>query len=171
MPEEFVDINPEQLNENAWKLIGSDWMLITAGTPDEFNTMTASWGGLGVIWGKQIAWCVIRPQRHTYGFVENSEYFTLSFFSEDHREMLNYCGTHSGRDVEKVKNARLTPVTSEAGAIYFDEARIVLVCRKIYHQDIDPLNFLAPEIHDNYPDKDYHRMYFGEIVKCLVKHG
>jgi flavin reductase (DIM6/NTAB) family NADH-FMN oxidoreductase RutF len=165
----FVEIAPEQLSENAWKLVGSDWMLITAGTPDSFNTMTASWGGLGVIWGKSIAICVIRPQRHTYGFVEKSDHFTLSFFSEDHRDALKYCGSVSGRDEDKIEKTGLTPVTAESGSVYFKEARIVLECRKIYYQDIDPDHFLLPEIDDNYPAKDYHRMYFGEILRCLSR--
>lgn len=165
----FVEIDPEQINESAIKLIGSDWMLITAGTPESFNTMTASWGGLGVIWSKKVAMCVVRPQRYTYGFMNESEHFTLTFFPEQYRKVLDYCGSVSGRDVDKVKESGLTPVPTESGTVYFNEARIVLECRKIYYQDIDPANFIVPEIEGNYPLQDYHRMYIGEIVKCLVK--
>jgi len=165
----FSEIALEDLKESPFKLIGSDWMLITAGKMDSFNTMTASWGGLGVLWNKKICFCVIRPQRHTYQFIENGEYFTLSFFDESCRSKLEYCGSHSGKDVDKVKETGLTPVRSGCGAVYFAEARIVMECRKIYYQDIDPANFLDPAIDDNYPDKDYHRMYIGQILKCLVK--
>jgi len=165
----FTEIAPEKLNEGAFKLIGSDWMLITAGGIDSFNTMTASWGGLGVIWGRNVCYCVIRPGRYTYEFMERGDLFTLTFFEEKHRPALTYCGTHSGMDVDKVKQTGLTPVQSESGSVYFDEARIVLECRKIYFQDIDPVNFLDPAIADNYPIKDYHRMYIGEILKCMVK--
>jgi flavin reductase (DIM6/NTAB) family NADH-FMN oxidoreductase RutF len=157
---------PDELTDNPFKLIGEDWMLITAGTSDSFNTMTASWGGLGVLWERKVATCYIRPTRHTFSFVERSSVFTLSFFGEQHRKALQYCGTHSGRNSDKVKGAGLTPV-QEGGAIYFNEARLVLVCRKIYAQDIDPGLFLDPAIGSMYPQKDYHRMYIGEIVKCL----
>ena len=166
---EFTEIVPEQLDEGAFKLIGKDWMLITAGGIDSFNTMTGGWGGLGVMWSRRVCCCVIRPQRHTYEFMEKSDFFTITFFEEKHRPALEYCGSHSGRDVDKIKATGLTPVQADSGAVYFAEARIVLECRKIYFQDIDPTNFLDPTIAGNYPAKDYHRMYMGEIVKCMVR--
>jgi len=165
---DFKETTPEQLVENPFKLIGKDWMLITAGTPGAFNTMTASWGGLGVLWERKVAFCFIRPTRHTYAFIERSQNYTLSFFDESYRKALQYCGSHSGRDTDKIKGAGLTPV-NEGDAVYFNEARLVLVCRKLYFQDISPDRFLDPKIHDMYPQKDYHRMYVGEIVKSLVK--
>jgi flavin reductase (DIM6/NTAB) family NADH-FMN oxidoreductase RutF len=100
--------------------------------------------------------------------MEKSDFFTVSFFGEEHRAALEYCGSHSGRDVDKTKATGLTPVRSDSGAVYFAEARIVLECRKIYFQDIDPANFVDPTIADNYPARDYHRMYVGQIVKCMV---
>jgi len=164
----FAEIKPELLADNPFKLIGKDWMLITAGTPESFNTMTASWGGLGVLWEKKVAFCFIRPTRHTYGFMEKAGEFTLSFFEEQHRKALTFCGSHSGRDTDKIKGAGLTPV-KEGSAVYFEEARLVLVCRKLYFQDISPERFLDPGISEMYPLKDYHRMYAGEIVQCLAK--
>ncbi len=143
-------------------------MLITAGMPDRFNTMTASWGGLGVLWERKVAFCFIRPTRYTYEFVERSERYTLSFFREQNRKALTFCGTHSGRDRDKVREAGLTPVR-DGGFIYFNEARLVLECRKIYFQDIGPERFLDREINEMYSEKDYHRMYVGEIEKCLVQ--
>jgi flavin reductase (DIM6/NTAB) family NADH-FMN oxidoreductase RutF len=144
-------------------------MLITAGSRESFNTMTASWGGMGVIWNKKVCFCVVRPTRHTRLFTDSSSYFTLSFFEEQYREVLNYCGTHSGRDVNKIKETRLTPLFGD-DTIYFAEARLVFQCKKMYYQDIDPGNFLDPTIDKrNYPLKDYHRLYVGEIVSCLVK--
>jgi flavin reductase (DIM6/NTAB) family NADH-FMN oxidoreductase RutF len=162
----FSTLEPGALADNPFTLIGSDWMLITAGTQERFNTMTASWGGLGVLWERKVATCYIRPTRHTFGFVEQAPQFTLSFFGEKHRKALTYCGTHSGRDTDKVKGAGLTPV-KDGGFVYFEEARLVLACRKIYSQDIDPKGFLDPSIEGMYPQRDYHRMYIGEIVKCL----
>ncbi|MDO8683686.1 MAG: flavin reductase family protein [Armatimonadota bacterium] len=166
----FKSIRPEDISDNAFKLIGSDWMLITAGAPQACNTMTASWGGFGVLWNKKICWCVIRPVRYTYQFVEKADNFTLSFFEEKYRDSLNLCGSKSGRDLNKIAAAGLTPVAgSLTGATYFDEARMVIECRKIYFQDIDPKHFLDPSIDDNYPNKDYHRMYIGEVVNVLLK--
>src|SRR5512137_697572 len=106
----FRETRVELLTENPFKLIGADWMLITAGTADANNTMTASWGGLGVLWERKVATCYIRPGRYTYGFMEKAPFFTLSFFAEEHRAALRYCGTHSGRNGDKAKEAGLTPV-------------------------------------------------------------
>ncbi len=162
------EIGPDQLAENAFTLIGRGWMLITAGTADSFNTMTASWGGLGVLWELKVAFCFVRPTRYTYQFMERSAIFTLSFFGEKHRPALTFCGTHSGRDCDKIKGSGLTPI-KETDFVFFDEARLVLVCRKLYYQDIGPERFLEPKIIDMYPQKDFHRMYVGEIVKCLMR--
>lgn len=166
----WKDTTPELIQENAFKLIGSDWMLITAGAVDHFNTMTASWGGFGVIWNKPVVWCVIRPQRYTHEFMESSKHFTLSFFAEEFRDALWVCGTKSGRDCDKVSESGLTPMAGfTPETTVFSEARIIMECRKLYTQDIDPTNFVDSEIDSNYPDKDYHRMYMGEIVRCASK--
>lgn len=163
-------IKPEELKDNPFKLVGSDWMLITAGTPDSFNTMTASWGGFGVLWNKNIAWCVVRPTRYTYGFMEKAESFSLSFFTEDYRKALSLCGSKSGRDIDKAAAAGLTPTPGKLeGTTTFEQARLVIECRKLYYQDIDPAHFLDASIDRNYPEKDYHRMYIGEIINCLIK--
>jgi len=167
MKNKFKEISPEEIQDNVFKLIGSDWMLITASSMDSYNTMTASWGGLGVLWGDNVSFCFIRPQRHTYNFIEKSEYFTLSFFDEKYKDALQFCGSHSGRDVDKAKATGLTPV-EEDGTIYFSEARLVVVCRKIYYQDIEPSNFLVPNLKNNYLNNDYHRMYIGKVIKCLA---
>lgn len=162
----YHEIKPDQLTDNPFKLIGTDWMLITAGEPEKFNTMTASWGGLGVLWERKVCFIFIRPTRYTYEFVERSEFFTLSFFEEKHRAALQFCGTHSGRDTDKMKGAGLKPVKDD-GFVYFSEARLVLACRKLYFQDIAPERFVDSRIEGMYPKKDYHRMYVGEIVQCL----
>ncbi|MDR3644732.1 MAG: flavin reductase, partial [Clostridia bacterium] len=141
---------------------------ITAGDKAGFNTMTASWGGMGVLWGRDVAFCFIRPQRYTYQFVQKQPRFTLSFYGDGQREALNLCGTRSGRDLDKAKAAGLTPVF-EGGAVWFDEAKLVLVCQKLYDQDIDPSNFLDAGIAQHYAQKDYHRMYIGGIERVLVK--
>ncbi len=163
-------IKPEEIADNVFKLIGSDWMLITAGAPDSFNTMTASWGGFGHIWERNIAWCVIRPQRYTYEFMEKAENFTLSFLEETYRDALNLCGSKSGREIDKAAATGLKPVQGiTPGTTTFEQARLVIECRKIYYQDIDPTHFLEPSIDEFYPIKDYHRMYVGEILVCQAK--
>jgi flavin reductase (DIM6/NTAB) family NADH-FMN oxidoreductase RutF len=169
MVDGFREIQPTQVADNPFKLIGSDWMLITAGTMEHLNTMTASWGGVGILWGRPVAWCVIRPGRYTFEFIEQASAFTLSFFADSYRDVLNLCGSKSGRDVDKVQATGLTPVQASNGGIYFAQARLVMVCNKIYYQDLDPQHFLDPTIERNYPIKDYHRMYMGEIVQCLSR--
>jgi flavin reductase (DIM6/NTAB) family NADH-FMN oxidoreductase RutF len=164
----FIKTEPENIKDNPIKLIGSDWMLVTAGTKDSFNTMTAAWGGIGYLWNKPVVFCFIRPTRHTYHFMEKSEYFTLSFFDEDYRELLNICGNTSGRDTNKIAETGLIPVETENKNIYFEQARLVMECRKLYHDDLKPEFFLDERIHKSYPAKDYHRLYIAEIVNCLV---
>jgi flavin reductase (DIM6/NTAB) family NADH-FMN oxidoreductase RutF len=143
------------------------WLLLTAGDFErgDFNTMTVSWGGLGVLWHKAFAHVVVRPTRFTFEFIERYPTFTLCAFEERFRPALNILGTRSGRDGDKIAVAGLTPVASQSvDAPSFEEATLVIECRKLYWQDIDPARFLDPAIEKNYPSKDYHRSYFGEIL-------
>jgi len=166
----LTKIDPKTIQENVFSQIGDQWMLITAGAKERCNTMTASWGGLGVLWGKNVATVYIRPQRYTLEFVEKGDYFTLGFFGEEYRKALALCGSKSGRDVDKVKECGFTVAAGAGGAPYFEEARLVLVCKKLYWQDIDPTHFLDGETDGKwYPEKDYHRMYIGEIVEAYRK--
>ena len=174
----FKSINPKELQGNFFELIDNKWFLITA-TKDDFggiwNTMTASWGGMGIMWGKPVVWCVIRPVRYTYEFMEEADNFTLTFFPEEYRKQLNILGTKSGRDMDKKRNSGLTPALAVMdnenlkNAVFFEEADTVLICKKLYYQDVNPDNFIVKDLDKNYPKKDYHRMYFGEIVNCMVK--
>jgi flavin reductase (DIM6/NTAB) family NADH-FMN oxidoreductase RutF len=141
-------------------------MLITSGHEGDFNTMTASWGGMGVLWNTNVCFAFVRPSRYTYELIEREKYFSLSFFGEGNRRILQFCGAHSGRDTDKIAETGLTPIF-DAQAPYFDECRMSLICRKMYFQDLDPANFLDPTISANYKQGDYHRMYVGEIIKVL----
>lgn len=166
----FQKIDPKTLEQNVFSMIGDQWMLITAGTRERCNTMTASWGGLGVLWSKPVATCYIRPQRYTREFVDREECFTLAFFGEEYRKTLSLCGSQSGRDIDKVKECGFTPAAADCGAPYFGEAELVLVCKKLYMGDILPGNFMDSALCEkNYPNKDYHKMYIGEIVEVLKK--
>lgn len=165
----FKSVDIKSMNMNPFEMVGDKWMLVTGGNADGFNTMTASWGTFGVLWGKLVSQCFIRPSRYTYGFMEQGDYYTLCIFGEGYRKALAYCGSKSGRDVDKVRETNLTPAVHSTGAIYFEEAELVFVCKKIYYQDFDSDKFLVPEIEENYPIKDYHRIYIGEIVDALKK--
>ncbi|MCH5303709.1 MAG: flavin reductase family protein [Ruminococcus sp.] len=165
---EFKEISVSEINNNPFDLIGKDWALVTAKNGDGCNTMTASWGGVGIMWNKPVAFTFIRPQRFTYGLIENEEYFTLSFYKEEYRDVLRFCGSKSGRDYDKAKECNITPVYDEK-APYFAEAELVLVCKKLYAQDLDEQSVIAKgEVLKNYSDNDYHRMYISEIVKVLI---
>jgi flavin reductase (DIM6/NTAB) family NADH-FMN oxidoreductase RutF len=143
------------------------WFLLAAGdlAAGDWNCMTVSWGAFGVIWGRPMAMVVVRPHRHTHGFTERHDSFTLSAFPETYRPALDYCGSHSGREGDKAKAAGITP---EAARVVkspaFAEADLVVECRKTYFDALEPGHFLADWIEANYPEKDYHTMYFGEIV-------
>lgn len=162
------EITPGQLNENVFELIGKEWMLITAGNGDQFNMMTASWGGLGFLWGLPVSFVFIRPQRYTLEFMEYYDTYTLSFYGSEYRDALNFCGTKSGRDIDKVAETGLTPLNTATGAVYFAEARLVIECRKLYSTKLKGKKFLDEAIPERiYGAKDYHRMFVGEILHCL----
>lgn len=165
----FLEIKPKELEISAFEAIGEKWMLITAGTPEKYNTMTASWGGMGVLWNKDVAFIVVRPQRYTREFIEEQEEFSLSFFLNGYREELSLCGKKSGREIDKAAACGLTP-TFDYGAPVFEQADIALVCRKLYVQDMQSDCFIDKAVDAAmYPGKDYHRIYVGEIVKALKK--
>lgn len=160
-------IDVTALSQNVFSAIGRQWMLLTAGGREKANTMTVSWGGLGVLWGKNVATVYVRPQRYTYEFMEKGDTFTLSFLGEEWREALKLCGAKSGREVDKFRETGLTLAYGAGDAPYLQEAQVVLVCKKLYFDDIEPSHFLDGDIDGkNYPGKDYHRMYIGEIVEA-----
>lgn len=162
-------IDIKQLKENPVSLFDDRWCLITAGTKNSYNTMTASWGAMGELWGKDVSFIFIRPQRYTKEFVDSNELFTLSFFGEEYKKALAFCGKYSGRDYDKAKETGLTPMELD-GSVSFNESSITIVCKKIAEQEIDPKGFIDASIDSNcYPSKDYHTMYVGEIVACYIK--
>ena len=166
----FVSIRPEEMDGNTFSLIGRDWMLLTAEKPDgSFNPMTASWGGLGVLWGKSVCYCFIRPQRYTHEFSEEGEWMTACFFSPEYRKALTFCGRNSGRDVDKVSECALTPIRAEEGGVYYKEAALVLRLRKLYTDRIRPEGFADAELLKNYEENDFHTVYVYEIVEVLQR--
>jgi len=164
----FQKVDPKNLTFNPFSAIGDQWMLITAGTPEHCNTMTASWGGVGVLWGVPMATAYIRPQRYTKQFVDENEYFTLSFFDQYYRPQLSLCGTKSGRDVDKVKECGFTVAAAQGNAPYFEQAELVLVCRKRMVMPMDPAA-MPEDVKEKWYKGDFHDIYWGEIVEALKK--
>ena len=161
-------IDPKTLDQNVFSAIGDQWMLQTAGDKAKANTMTASWGGMGVLWGKNVVTVYVRPQRYTYEFMEKGEHFTIAFFDESWKPQLALCGAKSGRDIDKARECGFTLAYGAGDAPYFQEAKLVFVCKKLYFDDFDPAHFVDSTIDGaNYAAKDYHRMYIGEIVEVL----
>lgn len=161
-------IEPTALEKSPFEMIGKDWMLITSGDKEKYNTMTASWGGVGVLWNKNVVFAFVRPQRFTYEFLNDNDYFSLSFFSQEYKNALAYCGKYSGRDVDKAKECNLTANFNE-NAPYFDEAETVIICKKLYIQDMKEECFLDKDLLSNYAGDDYHRVFVAQIVKVLKK--
>lgn len=165
----YKEIKFSEIKENVVDLLNGQWGLVTAGDKDDFNTMTVSWGAVGELWAMDMATIYIRPQRHTVKYLEEQEYFTLTFYPQEYKKALAFCGANSGRDVDKVEATGLNPVFDEA-APYFDEAKIVLICRKVAKGSFAPEQVIDKSIIDTqYPQNDYHYIYYGAIEKVLVK--
>ncbi len=175
----FKTVSPYELAGNPIHKIGKEWMLVSAadGTDgarfgENYNTMTASWGTVGVLWGKPVAFVFIRPERHTFRFTEDSPLMSLSFFGGEMMKELSFCGRTSGRDTNKAAECALTPVfsPSEGGRhVYFAEASEVLLLRKVYTFELDPENLHADFPLEYYKVDGYHKVYVCEIVSALVR--
>ena len=194
------EINAREIKQNAVSLIADDWALLTAGNKEKWNTMTVSWGGIGELWGKDVTFVFVRPQRYTKEFIDNSDYFTLSFFDDEYKDALKLCGRKSGRDIDKAQATGLTPAFDgeykdalklcgrksgrdidkaqatgltpvfDGDTTYLEQAKLVIICKKIAVQPMDPNGILDKSIIDDcYTEGDFHTTYVGEIVKILEK--
>ena len=160
----------EELNNNVFNLIGKEWMLITAGNSQSLNTMTASWGGLGVLWNKNVATIYIRPQRHTLNFIQKHDIYTLCFFDKAHKDILRFCGAKSGKTTDKIAATGLEPFETENKGIAFKQSKLVIECKKIYTDQIREENILDTSIAKSiYQAKDFHFIFIGEILSCLAE--
>jgi len=165
----YKQIAPDKIPGNIIKMLSEDWMLITAGTKDKFNMMTASWGGLGVLYGKPVMTCYINPTRYTYQLMEKNDTYTLTFYTEAYRDALQYCGTNSGRNADKVKGSGLSPITTPDGSQAFSEAWLIIECRKLVSQSLTPEALSNDELKEQWAGKQLHKMYIGEIINVWVK--
>lgn len=164
----FQPIKIEQLEMNPFTKIGKEWAFITAGNKEKCNTMTVSWGGFGVLWGKNVAFIFIRDSRYTKEFIDENDFFSISFASESYREALNYCGSNSGRDVDKYKEAGLT-VARRHDIPYIDEANLVLLCSKMAAVPITEASLSKSLMDKWYADKDMHVLYVAEIIDLMAR--
>jgi flavin reductase (DIM6/NTAB) family NADH-FMN oxidoreductase RutF len=165
----FIEINPAEFCFNPFVSLGKEWMLITAEKEGKVNTMTAAWGGFGVVWGRNAATVYIRPQRYTNEFVSAAERFSLGFFGPGCRDELNLLGTASGRDGDKIAKAGFT-VAHEGGVPYIEQSQTVIFCKKLYAQALDLSRFVEPGFGQKmYPENDPHIVYVGEIERIWKK--
>ncbi len=163
----FKEISAKEIDKNLISAIADEWMLISAGNQNNYNMMTASWGFMGEMWGNDTAIAMIRPQRYTMEFVEKQDYYALSFYGNN-KDIHKICGSQSGRDVDKTSLTGLIPVFSD-NTVYFEQARLVIICKKQYIQELREDCFVDKTPLKWYQDKDYHKMIFGKIEKVLVK--
>lgn len=170
MARELIQFNELKLNPH--RLWGTQWLLLTSGdfVKGHFNTMTVAWGSLGTMWELPFAQIVVRPTRYTYEFLNRYQTFTLCAFPEERRSALALLGSKSGRDGDKIAEAGVTPIASTiVAAPGFAEAELIIECRKLYWQDMNPDHFLNPGIEARYPLKDYHRIFYGEVLAISGK--
>lgn len=158
----------EELEFNPFKTIGQDCGLVSSGTSKAANTMTISWGGVGVLWGKNVAFIFVRDSRFTKEFIDKNDFFSVSFMKKAYKEALNYCGTHSGRSGDKVPKAGLT-WNYKHSIPFIDESDFILLCHKMSATRITKDSFLQPEIEKWYTTGDMHTMYIGEIIEVLAR--
>ena len=148
--------------------MANDWALLTAGKKEDFNTMTIGWLTEGIIWGKNVLTCYVRSSRHTYSFMEEYDHFTVSFYDNCYKKDLAYLGAVSGRSENKVEKVGFNPL-EVTNSVTFKEARMTILCKKIYYQDMDSTKLHDFGIEKYYPRGDYHRFYIGEIEKIYIK--
>ncbi len=163
-------ITPQELNKNAFDLIGKQWAMVTTKSADgRVNTMPASWGGIGILWHKPVTYIFLRPQRYTRELMDASETFSACFLPEEYREQLQYCGKHSGRDTDKLAACKFEAITLD-DAPALAQSELVITCRKLYRQKFDPACFIDSELDEkNYPNQDYHFVYVSEILGVYEK--
>ena len=162
----FREIKPTEIKDNLIDIIKNEWMLITAGNEETFNMMTASWGFMGEMWSEDSVAIVIRPQRYTMEFIDKNDYFSLSFYG-DNKAVHAVCGKKSGRDIDKVKETGLNPIFSD-NTVYFEEARMVLICKKQYCAQLSEEGFTEREVLEKNYNGDIHNLIIGKIEKVLI---
>jgi flavin reductase (DIM6/NTAB) family NADH-FMN oxidoreductase RutF len=170
MEDYFKVVDSKQLTNNFFVELDNNWALLTAGKKSYFNVMTVSWGTLGILWNMPVAIVFCRPQRHTFGYINNANAYTLSFLYPEDKNILKFCGSHSGKDTDKIKATGLEPLITKNGNMGYKQSRLTFECEKIYTGNIEEKNFNGFSlIQSIYPTKDFHRFYIGKITGCYIK--
>jgi flavin reductase (DIM6/NTAB) family NADH-FMN oxidoreductase RutF len=170
----FTSISPEDITDNIFKLVGTDYTVITAGKESHFNSMTASWGGVGILFNKPVAWGMLRANRYTLEIIKQEHTYTLSYFPDEYKEQVLFFGSKSGRDTDKMKEISLTPIQTPNGNMTYREARLVLECKILELTTVSPDDYYTQEAKDfvveGYNDaKEYHKLLFGDITNVWIK--
>lgn len=161
------ETNIKDFSIKIFEAIGKDAFLLASGTLNHHNCMTVGWASLGFLWRRPVAFVFVRPQRYTYQFMEKYDFFSMNFFNSDYDDVLQLCGNNSGRDINKMQLEKITPVDFLQKVIYYKEAKVSIICKKIYFQDINPKNLLDKSVLSLYPLNDFHRIYYGEVIQIL----
>ncbi len=164
----FQPFPMKELEFNPFEKIGKEWALVSAGSKQKANTMTISWGGVGVLWGKNVVFLFVRDSRYTKEFIDAGDLLSVSFLNSEHKEALSYCGSHSGRDEDKIEKAGLT-WNYKHSIPFIDEGNLIFLCQKLAATRITEDSFLAPGIREWYTDGDMHTMYVAEILEVLAR--
>ena len=165
----YKQLTPDKIPGNIIKMLNEDWMIITAGTDEKFNMMTAGWGGIGMLYSKPVAICFINPLNYTYQFMEKNDTYTFTFYTEAYRDALLYCGSNSGRNIDKVKGSGLTPITTPSGSKAFSEAWLIIECRKLVGQSLNNETLFDDKVKAEWEGKQLPKMFIGEIINVWVK--
>lgn len=159
-------VNYTQLELNPFTVISEESFLLTAGTPDSWNTMTAGWGGFGYLWELPVAYVFVRESRYTFRFITENPGFTLSFFSPEYKEALDYCGSHSGRECNKIENAHITPIEID-GHVAFEEANMIITCSRLASACLDD-KLIDRSLLNFYPHGDWHHLFIGRVEGVYI---
>jgi flavin reductase (DIM6/NTAB) family NADH-FMN oxidoreductase RutF len=170
----FTGISPEEITDNIFKLVGKDYTVVTSGKESHFNSMTASWGGVGILFNRPVAWGMLRANRYTLEIIKKEHTYTLSYFPDEYREQVLFFGSKSGRNTDKMKETALTPIQTPGGNMTYREARLVLECKILELTTVSPDDYYTQEAKDfvveGYNDaKEYHKLLFGEITNVWIK--
>jgi flavin reductase (DIM6/NTAB) family NADH-FMN oxidoreductase RutF len=170
----FQPVEATELTDNVFKLVGKDFTVITAGDSVSFNSMTAGWGGMGIMFEKPVTWCFLRASRYTLELMKKETTYTMSYFDDKYKEQVLFFGSKTGRNTDKMKETSLTHVSTPSGNSSYKEARLIIECKLTEITTVGPDDFYAQADKDfvieGYNDaKAYHKLVFGEITKIWIK--
>lgn len=162
---DFRKFEEKNVSNNIFEYYNNTWFLISAGTPDNFNMMTAGWGGMGVMWGKPVFFIVVRKSRYTLEFIEKYDTFTCSYYGDEQKDALALCGSKSGRDIDKAKEVGLTVIQASGyDTVTFEEAKHTYICKKVLSTELDEQAYIDKDIYKEfYNDDDTHILFIGTI--------